>query len=54
MGTEYLNLPALLELGLSEAEARAMLEGQPQLHAEELADRLELYRRRQREEGGRV
>ncbi len=44
---DYLALPDLLDLGLTEAEARAVLAGQPQLHIEDLADRLEMYRREQ-------
>jgi hypothetical protein len=40
-----LDLPALLSIGLTEAEGRAVLQGQPQLHRDELADRLEMHRR---------
>ena len=49
-GLDYLDLPALLDLDLTEDEARAVLQGQPQLHRGELADRLEMFRR-ERERG---
>jgi hypothetical protein len=42
---DYLALPDLLALGLSEDTVRAVLRGEPQLHRDELADRLALVQR---------
>ncbi len=42
---DYLDAPALRDLDLTKAETRAVLCGQHQLHRDELADRLEMFRR---------
>jgi hypothetical protein len=43
-GPDYLSFEDLLALDLTEDEARAVLAGQPQIHRDELADRLLLHR----------
>jgi hypothetical protein len=47
---DHLALDDLLALDLTDDEALAVLQGQPQAHRDEIVDRLALYRRG-REEG---
>jgi hypothetical protein len=44
---DYLGFDDLLTLDLTEDEAQAVLAGQPQVHRDEVEDRLTLYRQEQ-------
>jgi hypothetical protein len=44
---DYLSFEDLLALDLTEAEARAVLAGQPQVHRDEIENRLTLHRQQE-------